>query len=89
MTELHPPADGFRDGPQARNKVCENFGDDGLFAVALGELRRIVHFDHDRVGPGGDRGERHLRNKLAQTDPVGRIDHDGQMGFRLQKSGPR
>src|SRR5688572_29352185 len=36
--DLHPSPDRFGDCPQAWNEVGENFGDDRLFAIALGEL---------------------------------------------------
>jgi len=85
LVRLHPPADGLCDGAQTRDQISEDFRNNGLFAIALRQLGRIVDLDHDRVGARGDGGQRHLRHEIAQADAVGGIDHDGEMRFGFQQ----
>src|SRR5581483_1604118 len=81
---LQRAADRCRDAAETRNQLGENFRRERLVSVALGQLRRIVHFDHERVRAGRHGGETHLRNKLTQTESVRWIDNDREMRFRLQ-----
>src|SRR5207237_472614 len=83
--ELHPAPDGFRDGAETWNEICEDCRQDGLFSIALGELRRIVDLDHHGIGPRGHGGERHLRNKFAQTDSMSGVYYDRQVRLRFKQ----
>jgi len=54
---LHFAANRCGDATQTWDELGEIFGCERLVTIALGLLRRIVHFDHQRVRSGGDRGE--------------------------------
>jgi hypothetical protein len=75
--------DCFGDGSNPPNEIGKHFWPQRLFAIAPGTLGIVVHFNHQRVGPGRDRGERHLRHEIAQANTVGRIDHDWQARLRF------
>ena len=70
-------------GAETRNELGENLRRQRLIAVALGHFGRIVHFDHERVCAGSNRGQTHLRNKFAKTESVRWIDYDRQMRLGL------
>ena len=82
---LHLAPDRLSHGPQPRNEIGKNVRDNRLFAIAFGELGRVVHFNHERVGSGGDSRQCHLRHEVPQTNSVRRIYHDGEVRLRFQK----
>src|SRR3982074_2755201 len=78
-TPLPPAPNSFGNGAQTRDKLLENIRGKRLRAIALGQLRRIVNLDHERVRTRGQGRQRHLRNKFAQTDGVRWIDNYREM----------
>ena len=80
---LQRAADGRGNGAKARDELSENLWCKRLVAVALGDLRRIVHFNHERVCARSDCGQAHLWNKFSQAESVRWIDDDRQMRLSL------
>ena len=78
---LHFAADCCGDCAKAGDELSEDFRRKRLVAIALGLLRRIMHFDHQRVRTGSDSSERHLRHELAETQGVRWVDDHWQMRF--------
>ena len=60
---------GHRPNSPSMHEIGKAFRPQCLFAVALRVLGLIVHFDHEASAPGGDGGERHLRDIVAQPIP--------------------
>src|SRR4029077_19411228 len=82
--KVEVPANGPSHGAETRDEIGENLRRERLVAVAFRQLWRIVHFDHESVRTGSERGEGHLRNKFTQSDRVGWIDNYRQMCFGFQ-----
>ena len=81
---LQIAADGVGHGAEARHQLMQDIGSERLLAIAFRHIGRIMHLHHDGVSAGGDGGERHLRNKRAQSDAVSRIDHHWQCVFAFK-----
>lgn len=80
-SRLQRAPDGCGDGAKAWNEPGENFRRERLVTIALGLLGRIMDFDHEGVGAGGNSSERHLRHELAETKRVRWVDDHRQMRF--------
>src|SRR4029453_15222733 len=80
---LQRAADGCSNGAKTRNKPGKNLRRKRLVPIALSRLRRIVHFNHERIRARSDCSQAHLRDKFAQTQSVRWIDYNRQMRFGL------
>src|SRR5260370_42026560 len=76
--------DGDGNASNPSHEILKISWEQRLLTIAFGLLGSIMYFNHDGVGPRCDGGKRHGRHKLANTDPVRGVYHNGQMGFRFE-----